>query len=77
MREWFHLKGDSKETYKRCVDVGTYFVKNVQRCSILESHPIPKDETCGILRNERKAIQPLYAVCIQSLIKAIIQEKAP
>ena len=77
MREWFHPNGDLKETYKRCVDFGTYFAKTAQRCPILESNPILKDEICAILRNKRKAGQPLYAVCIQPLIKAIIQEKAP
>ena len=66
-----------KETYKRCVDFGTYFVKTAQHCPILESNPILKDEICAILRNQRKADQHLYAICIQPLIKAIIQEKAP
>ena len=66
-----------KKTYKRCIDFGTYFAKIAQHYSILESNIILKDENCAILRNHRKAGQPLYAVCIQSLINVIIQEKAP
>jgi hypothetical protein len=77
MRDWFHPNGDLKEIYKRCVDFGTYFAKTAQRCPILESNPILKEEICAIIRNQRKVGQPLYAVCIQPLAKAIIQEKPP
>ena len=76
MREWFHPNGHLKDTYECCVDFGTYFAKTVQRCPILESNIILKDEICAILKNQRKLGQHLYAVCIQPLIKAIIQKKA-
>jgi hypothetical protein len=77
MREWFHPNGDLSDTYKCCADFGTYFAKTAQRCPILESNSILKDEICAILRNQKKTCQPLYAVCIQSFIKAIIQDKTP
>jgi hypothetical protein len=36
MREWFHPNRDLSDTYKLCVDFGTYFAKTAQRCPILE-----------------------------------------
>ena len=77
MRTWFHQNGDLKKTYKRCVDFGIYFAKTTKQCLILESNLILKDDICAILRNQRIVGQLLYAVCIQPLIKAISQEKAP
>ena len=77
MREWFYPNGDLKDTYKRCVEFGIYFAKCAQYCPILDSHPLLKEEICVILKKMRKAGQPLYAVCIQPLIKAIILDKAP
>ena len=44
---------------------------------MLESHPALKEEICTVLKKMRMAGQPLYAVCIQPLIKAIILDKAP
>ena len=35
-------------------------------------NPVQNDEICAILKNPRKAGQPLYVVCIQPLIKVII-----
>ena len=76
MRKWFHSNGDLKNTYKRCVEFNTYFVKSAQHCPILDSHPLLKEEICAILKKMRKTGQPLYAVCIQPLVKAIIIDKA-
>jgi enhancing lycopene biosynthesis protein 2 len=59
------------------VEFGTYFVKSAQHCPILASHPLLKEEICTILKKMRNTGQPLYAVCIQPLIKAIIFDKAP
>ena len=59
------------------MEFGTYFAKSAQHCPILDSHPLLKKEICTILKKMRKVGQPLYAVCIQPLIKAIILDKAP
>ena len=75
MWKWFHWNGDLKETCKCCVNFDMYFAKSAQRYSILECHSVMKEEICAILRNQRKACQPLYVVCIQPPMKAIIQEK--
>ena len=64
MREWFHLYKELKETYERSINFDTYFAKSAQHCSILESHPVLRDEICAILKNQRKVEQPLYAICI-------------
>jgi hypothetical protein len=77
MRDWFHSNGELKDTYKRCVEFGTYFAKSAQHCPVLESHIALKEEICTILKKMRMARQPLYAVCIQPLLKAIILNKAP
>ena len=77
MREWFHPNGNLKNTCKHCVEFGTYFVKSTQHCSILDSHVLLKEEICTILKKMRKGGQPLYTVCIHSLINAIILNKVP
>ena len=77
MRDWFHPYGELKDTYKRCVEFNIYFAKYAQHCPVLESHPALKEEICIVLKKMRMARQPLYAVCIQPLIKAIIIDKAP
>ena len=77
MRDWFYSNGELKDTYKRCVEFGTYFAKSVQHCPVLESHPALKEEICTVLKKMRMVGQPLYAICIQPLIKAIILDKAP
>ena len=77
MRDWFHPNGDLKDTYKRCVKFSTYFSKSAQHCPVLESYPALKEEICSVLKKMRTAGQPLYAVCIQPIIRAIILEKAP
>ena len=59
------------------MEFGTYFAKSVQHCPILDPHPLLKEEICAILKKMRKAGQPLHAVWIQPLIKAIILNKAP
>ena len=77
MRDWFYPNGELKDTYKRCVEFDTYFAKYAQYCLLLESHPALKEEICIVLKKMSMARQPLYAICIQPLIKAIIIDKAP
>ena len=77
MRDWFYSNGELKDTYKRCVEFGTYFAKSAQHCPVLESHPALKEEICTVLKKMMMVGQPLYAICIQPLIKAIILDKAP
>ena len=55
MREWFHPNGELKDTYKRCVEFDTYFVKSAQHCPILDSRPLLKEEICTILKKMRNA----------------------
>ena len=62
LREWFHPNENLKETYKCCVNFGTYFAKTAQHYPILKSRPILKEEICVILRNQRKVGQNLYVV---------------
>ena len=64
-------------TYKRCIEFDTFFAKFTQHCPVLESHLALKEEICKVLKKMKMAGQPLYAVCIQPLIKAIILDKAP
>ena len=72
IRDWFHSNGKLKDTYKRCIEFGTYFAKYAQQCLVLESHLALKEKICTVLKKTRMAGQPLYAVCIQPLIKTII-----
>jgi hypothetical protein len=38
---------------ERCVELGNYFAKSKQQCSILADHPELKDEICKVLRKKR------------------------
>jgi hypothetical protein len=77
MYEWFHPTGELKDNYKRCVELGNYFAKSKQHCPILAHHPQLKNEICEVLKKQREAGQPLYAVCIQPLIRSIIRKREP
>ena len=77
MYEWFCPNGDLKPNYKRCVELGNYFAKSKQHCSVLADYLLLKDELCEVLKKQRAAGQPLYAVCIQPLIKTIINKREP
>jgi hypothetical protein len=75
MYEWFHPTEELKTNYKRCVELGNYFAKSKQHCPILANHLDLKDEICKVRKRQRAAGQPLYAVCIQPLIKSIILKR--
>jgi hypothetical protein len=77
MYGWFHSNGVLKDNIKRCVELGTYFAKSTQHCPILASYPLLKEEICEVLKKQRTAGQPLYGVCIQGIIKAIISKRQP
>ena len=77
MYEWFYPNGDLKPNYKRCVELGSYFAKFKQLCSVLANYPLLKDEICKVLKKQRTTGQPLYAICIQPLIKTIITKREP
>jgi len=77
MYKWFHPNGDLKENYKCCIEFGTYFAKSKQYCSILMNYPLFKEEICTVLCKQRDVGQPLYTICIQPLIEAIIAKRKP
>jgi hypothetical protein len=77
MYEWFHPKGELKDNYKRCVELGTYFAKSKQHCPILANHLQLKNEICEVPKKQKEAGQPLYVVCIQPLIRSIILKREP
>jgi hypothetical protein len=77
MYEWFHPTGELKVDYKGCIELGNYFARSKQHCLISGDHLELKDEICKVLKRQRIAKQPLYAVCIQPLIKSIILKHQP
>lgn len=72
MWEWFLPNGDSKESYKHCVDFGTYSAITAQHCPILDL--IQLWIFCDILRNQRNVDYLLYAICIQPLIRLTLKK---
>ena len=55
MRDWFHLNGELKDKYKKCVEFGTYFAKSAQhRTPVSKSQPPNlKEENYTILKKIR------------------------
>jgi hypothetical protein len=77
LHTWFYPDGKLKDNYKKCVEFGSYFAKAPQHCPVLALFPLLKEEICEVLKKQRDAGQPLYAICIQPLIRAIINKRHP
>jgi hypothetical protein len=77
MTGWFHSNGTLKDGIKRCVELGNYFAKSAHHCPILAPFPNLKKEICEVLSKQKAASQPLYLSGIQTLIKAIIEQRKP
>jgi hypothetical protein len=77
LHTWIYPNRELKDNYKKCVEFGGYFAKAPQHCPILAPFPLLKEEICKVLKKQREAGQPLFAICIQPLIRAIINKRHP